>query len=270
MAVGPQGVGLVVILNNFTLANHFAERGFRTVFRVVDTGHDPMPELTGNPTIDRQRGYDWFYNGKTAAGGVLWHRNRECRKDVILQVINEWQHPLDGPFTEGLIHAADDAGYRLVSFNDAVGSVPLFRMPDGTWDSPQWKQRTEALRLHIYYKDGSRRPTNRQHYVGYHGYGRVGNYPASDTDQRDWFAGRIFNLYTTTPYRPRLLFTEYGPFDAMFMGVERTLQDIQESERWLRQYDFVDGFAYWTLGVWNVTGSGCNAVVPAFRAWRGR
>lgn len=280
-----------VINNDWELANRLAALGCKKViFRLVDTAYDPFPILTGNVDEDRNRGYDYFFNSSTAARN-RWQVYKNLHPDVWLQYINEWQHPNDGPFTEGLIMAADTVNRRLVNFNDAVGNPHLWReaispatgqvlrtddnsLPqnlkdyaekNGKWRSPGWEQRREALRLHIQWPDG--RIRTRPHAVGYHAYGASPNRKMVNAADWPWYAGRWAGLYETTPYRPPIFFTECGPFNAVNPGVEHVMDDIATFERALFPFTEPLGFAYWTLGVWSVTGSGMNDVIPAFEAW---
>jgi murein DD-endopeptidase MepM/ murein hydrolase activator NlpD len=291
---------LVVVNNNVALANSLYTAGVPyVVYRVVDTGHDPFPILTGIPARDREIGYEYFFRGVTAPGAVKWERNRQTAPGVILQYTNEWHHPNDGPFYEGLIAAADQQGRRLVILNDAVGNPHMWRegrdprtgivrrsddrsvpddvrahianAPDARWRSTDWEQRRGALRACLVNADGTPRPAHWQHFVGYHAYGRPYSFAAADEQDRVWFAGRIVELYSIFPeFQPPVLLTEYGPYDARFMGVERTLDDIERGEKWLSKYPYIKGFAYWTAGVWPETGSGINEALGPWQAWHKR
>lgn len=291
---------LVVVNNNVGLANAVSEAGVPyVVYRVVDTGHDPFPILSGIPARDREIGYEYFFRGVTAPGAVKWERNRQTHPAVILQYANEWHHPNDGPFYEGLIAAADEQGRRVVILNDAVGNPHMWREgrdprtgivrrsddqtlprdirdhiandPASRWRSTDWEQRRGALYACLYDKAGRARAVGRQHFVGYHSYGRPYSFAAADVQDRVWFAGRIIELYSIFPeYRPPVLLTEHGPYDARFMGAERTLDDIERSEKWLSAYPYIKGFAYWTAGVWPETGSGINEALAPWRAWHAR
>lgn len=280
-----------VINNDWELCNMLADLGCMNIIcRIVDTAYDPFPILSGNPDEDRNRGYDYFFNSVTGAGRNRWHLFRNLRPSVKLQYINEWQHPKDGPFTEGLIMAADSVHRQTVNFNDAVGNPHLWREAvspltgatvrsdstpgaeglallanAGVWRSPQFEQRREALRLCLQWPDGSPRKEEDQHYFGYHAYGSSPHNYMTDPNDWPWYAGRFEGLLSTTPYKPLTYFTECGPFDATDPGVDHVIRDVQTFEDALQKFPYVRGFAYWTAGVWSVTGQGVNSSIPAFK-----
>jgi hypothetical protein len=280
-----------VINNDWELCNRLADMGCMNIIcRIVDTAYDPFPILTGNADEDRNRGYDYFFNAVTGSGRNKWGLFKNLRPSVKLQYINEWQHPNDGPFTEGLIMAADSVNRQTVNFNDAVGNPHMWReavspltgatvrsdahpgeeevmllATNGVWRSPQFEQRKEALRLCIQWPDGTPRQEEDLHFFGYHSYGASPHRFMVDPGDWPWYAGRFEGLLSTVPYKPPTYFTECGPFDATNPGVGHVMQDIETFEAKLQQYPYVRGFAYWTAGVWSVTGQGVNDSIPAFK-----
>lgn len=262
-------VSTVVVVNELGVANQLAEMGVpNVVLRLGVTGDDPdpntnlpipktppnlLPPFTGTLN-DFKLGQEWFQ-----ANWAIGADKADPR--VILQIGNEWQIREDIPecdnhFWRGAIAEADRANRILAVFNDSVGT-PDIDPVQGGYKSKVWEARRGAIMATLVDGANQTRRPDRRHVISYHAYSKEGPYKATDPDAWNWWAGRLHlvfgspdSLYPTL--RPRILYTEYGSFDAsvpkMPGGIKDVIDDIRVS---LEKPDpLTDGFAYWTLGDW--------------------
>lgn len=247
-----------------------------SIFRMVWTDHDESPRVTRDPVKDRKLGREWFYDGIDQNRNMWWH-NRQCKKNVILQITNEWNEWRDSEFEIGAMEAAEQEGYRLVICNDAVGNPaddtdnglrglyfddlgnPFTSVVPGT-GMTVWDHRVPALTYAALHG----------HYFGVHTYGHITGHftPVSAYDDRDrpnfidprksywgalrWYGGRPFQYYKLTPFpRPKMIITEAGPGKAELqqaMGFDLMWLDVVEYEAICAELQYLLSFHWWTGG----------------------
>lgn len=227
------------VLNNPELANALVAAGVRYVVgRLCLSNSDPMPPIQGKPA-DEQLGHDWYWQ----RGGSYPLRDyiEQLDKRVIVQGVNEQNHPNDSWFYTGFMKAAVADGRKVVVFNDSVGNP---------WDSDSrngfgtWRRRIDSGCLRLCKQLSM--------YVGYHGYGKPDEYPGSAPgDEAAWqlYGGRVLEAYKITPEdsQPDILYTECGTFRANYMGVDFTLTDLRGYQERLRNTP-VKAIMYWEAG----------------------
>lgn len=220
----------VRVVSDTDLANRLAP--FTTViFRMVfGDGHelfDPS-KLTGEAAAI-QYGRD-FYNG--AHHGP----NAQAAGAHYLQFTCEvGYHPLDYAFALGLMVEADAQNRKVAIFGDS----------EGTPEVEQWRTRIPALQY----------ARAHGHIVALNEYGRFengkpANVPVSDPGGIAFYGLRHRMFYAAVPEdaHPILVITETGPSDAVFMGAQRTIADMQAYNGELQADDCVEGFCYWGFG----------------------
>lgn len=238
----------VRVVSDSDLANRLAPYTTVIYRAVFGDGHelfDPSRLLSENTAFSYGRE---FYHGPhagpnaAATGAHYWQFTCEVG-----------YHPLDYGFALGLMMEADANGRKCAIFGDS----------EGTPEVEQWKTRTPALQ---YAKAHG-------HIVALNEYGRwvdgrPANIPVSDPVAIEDYGlrHRLFYAAVSADARPILVITETGPSDAVFMGIQRTVDDMRAYNILLQPDDYVEGYCEWGFGGSVKSTEDANAALSAVEA----